>query len=274
MVAPRNGRSSTNITATSAMFADPTLIAVDNDATESMRTADALAALVTLIERSRPRWHSEAACRQHPEVNFHSRGAKQRAAAFTICGGCPVRDRCLDWAARRQARKTAQRAAQQQDDDEGERLVSRHDRHRKPRPTRQLRRLAAIARDHRARTARAHPSPRREPASRTSTHSVPSGQRGGGGVATYQPAITRDTPQFAFFCERVSQPLHVQQTPRSAVERDADSGVSVPHDPVTKNTHPPPRAIGGRRRPVFRHQAHLVRVAHPPPPRRGISFDR
>ena len=98
MAIARNGRSSTNVTTNSAMFADPALIAVDNAATESMRAADALAALVTLIERSRPRWHSVAACRDHPDVNFHSRGAKQRSAAFSICGGCPVRDRCLDWA--------------------------------------------------------------------------------------------------------------------------------------------------------------------------------
>ena len=75
MAIPRNGRSSTNVTTNSAMFADPALIAVDNAATESMRAADALAALVTLIERSRPRWHSVAACRDHPDVNFHSRGA-------------------------------------------------------------------------------------------------------------------------------------------------------------------------------------------------------
>jgi hypothetical protein len=95
---PRNQNSGTNITTTSRMYADPALIAEDNAATESMRNADALAALVTLIERSRPSWHREALCRDHPDVNFHSRAPKHRAAAFSLCGLCPVRERCLDWA--------------------------------------------------------------------------------------------------------------------------------------------------------------------------------
>ena len=93
----RNANTATNITTPSSCFADPAMIAVDNAATESMRNADALAALVTLLERSRPQWHTEASCREHPDVDFHSRSAKHRAAAFSICGFCPVRDRCLDW---------------------------------------------------------------------------------------------------------------------------------------------------------------------------------
>ena len=51
---PRNQNSATSITTASSIFADPALIAEDNDATESMRNADALAALVTMIARSKP----------------------------------------------------------------------------------------------------------------------------------------------------------------------------------------------------------------------------
>ena len=60
-------------------------------------TADPLAVLFDLFERSRPAWHDEAACRGSG-VDFTATGRKERARAFDICGRCPVRVECLEWA--------------------------------------------------------------------------------------------------------------------------------------------------------------------------------
>lgn len=44
----------------------------------------------------RPGWHTEAACRKHPELNwFPGRGDDQRAIK-KVCASCPVAQQCLD----------------------------------------------------------------------------------------------------------------------------------------------------------------------------------
>ena len=60
-------------------------------------TTDPLAVLFDLFERSRPAWHDQAACRGSG-VDFTATGRKERARAFDICGRCPVRAECLEWA--------------------------------------------------------------------------------------------------------------------------------------------------------------------------------
>ena len=60
-------------------------------------TADPLAVLFDLFERSRPAWHDQAACRGSG-VDFTATGRKERARAFDVCGRCPVRAECLEWA--------------------------------------------------------------------------------------------------------------------------------------------------------------------------------
>lgn len=100
MVTLRNTYSGTNSTVLSPdVFGDPMLIALGNIANESWDEADDLAPLVTVLELFRPAWHRDAECRNHPDVDFHSRGTAIRAAAFTICGTrCSVRTDCLSWA--------------------------------------------------------------------------------------------------------------------------------------------------------------------------------
>jgi len=47
----------------------------------------------------RPAWMADAACRDHPELTwFPGQGVDVRAAV-QICGECPVRKECLDYAA-------------------------------------------------------------------------------------------------------------------------------------------------------------------------------
>lgn len=52
--------------------------------------------------RRRPAWHADAACREHPEIDwFPTRGAeafRMLRAARQVCAGCLVRDECLDFA--------------------------------------------------------------------------------------------------------------------------------------------------------------------------------
>lgn len=42
---------------------------------------------------SRPAWHADAACLEHPEVDFFPSGRGDDAKA--VCAGCLVRDECL-----------------------------------------------------------------------------------------------------------------------------------------------------------------------------------
>ena len=93
----RSSNVGTNSTVLSACFADPALVALDNMTTDAQRHAGAFGAVLALLERARPQWHREAACRQHPDVDFHSKSKAMRARAFTVCGTCSVRDQCLSW---------------------------------------------------------------------------------------------------------------------------------------------------------------------------------
>lgn len=43
-------------------------------------------------------WHADAACREHPEVDFLATNPKAVARAKAICRGCLVRAECLDHA--------------------------------------------------------------------------------------------------------------------------------------------------------------------------------
>lgn len=46
----------------------------------------------------RPAWQADAACHEHPEVNFFDE--RQTEAAVAICSGCSCRDECLAFAVR------------------------------------------------------------------------------------------------------------------------------------------------------------------------------
>lgn len=53
---------------------------------------------IKLLERLRPRWHRDAACREHPEVNFFPARGESTGAARGVCADCLVRSECLDYA--------------------------------------------------------------------------------------------------------------------------------------------------------------------------------
>jgi WhiB family redox-sensing transcriptional regulator len=48
--------------------------------------------------RGRPRWMRDAACREHPEVNWHPDVGQKTEPAKAICRGCLVRAECLEHA--------------------------------------------------------------------------------------------------------------------------------------------------------------------------------
>jgi WhiB family redox-sensing transcriptional regulator len=56
-----------------------------------------LASSIKMLLEARPTWHSQGACRGSG-IDFTGSGANQISAALQICGGCPVRADCLDWA--------------------------------------------------------------------------------------------------------------------------------------------------------------------------------
>lgn len=45
-----------------------------------------------------PPWHEQALCRTHLEVDFLTRHQAEQARAFQVCGRCPVRVECLEYA--------------------------------------------------------------------------------------------------------------------------------------------------------------------------------
>lgn len=62
---------------------------------------DLLAAMLDTLKRSRPDWHDDAACRGATIDFTVTRRERNRAAisaALQVCGRCPVRVECLDWA--------------------------------------------------------------------------------------------------------------------------------------------------------------------------------
>jgi WhiB family transcriptional regulator, redox-sensing transcriptional regulator len=48
--------------------------------------------------RTRPAWHADAACREHPEVSFFPERGEPTEPAKAICRGCLVRDECAAFA--------------------------------------------------------------------------------------------------------------------------------------------------------------------------------
>lgn len=62
-------------------------------------SGDLLAALLDTLKRSRPAWHGEAACRGSSlDFTARERDRTTISAALQLCGRCPVRLACLDWA--------------------------------------------------------------------------------------------------------------------------------------------------------------------------------
>ena len=55
---------------------------------------EAFAELVETVRR--PAWHSFAACRDHPEVNFFPARGEKVTTAREVCDGCLVRQACAD----------------------------------------------------------------------------------------------------------------------------------------------------------------------------------
>ena len=46
----------------------------------------------------RPAWMADAACREHPDVNFFPTQGEDVEAAKAVCAGCLVREECLAYA--------------------------------------------------------------------------------------------------------------------------------------------------------------------------------
>lgn len=56
------------------------------------RTVDEMLALIR-----RPSWQADAACIEHPEVNFYPERGESTEPARAVCSGCLVRAECLDF---------------------------------------------------------------------------------------------------------------------------------------------------------------------------------
>lgn len=56
-----------------------------------------LAALIELVEASRPAFHADALCREYPEVDFFARTAAGIQAAKAVCGRCLVQQDCRNY---------------------------------------------------------------------------------------------------------------------------------------------------------------------------------
>ena len=54
--------------------------------------------LAAAVDIATPDWHADAACREHPEVNWFPERGEDVRPARRICGGCLVRDECRTWA--------------------------------------------------------------------------------------------------------------------------------------------------------------------------------
>jgi len=45
-----------------------------------------------------PAWHADAACREHPDVNFFPERGEHAKPALDVCAGCLVAGECRTWA--------------------------------------------------------------------------------------------------------------------------------------------------------------------------------
>lgn len=55
-----------------------------------------LAAVLDLLEP--PAWQADAACREHPEIDWFPTACNNIAEAKKVCAGCLVNDECANWA--------------------------------------------------------------------------------------------------------------------------------------------------------------------------------
>ena len=46
----------------------------------------------------RPEWHADAACREHPEINFFPERGESTVRAKAVCRSCLVAGECRNWA--------------------------------------------------------------------------------------------------------------------------------------------------------------------------------
>ena len=53
---------------------------------------------LSLLGFTRPDWQKDAACREHPEVNFFPERGESSAPAKAVCRGCLVQDECAAYA--------------------------------------------------------------------------------------------------------------------------------------------------------------------------------
>jgi WhiB family redox-sensing transcriptional regulator len=51
--------------------------------------------LLELLEA--PEWHSRAACKDRPDIDWFPGEHDQRGQAIAVCTRCPARQECLDW---------------------------------------------------------------------------------------------------------------------------------------------------------------------------------
>jgi WhiB family transcriptional regulator, redox-sensing transcriptional regulator len=52
--------------------------------------------LLALLDR--PPWQADAACREHPEIDWFPSASQSIAPAKRVCAGCLVRSQCEQWA--------------------------------------------------------------------------------------------------------------------------------------------------------------------------------
>ncbi len=52
------------------------------------------------LVHNRPAWHADAACREHPDVDFFPQRGESTRPAKDVCAGCLVRSECLESALR------------------------------------------------------------------------------------------------------------------------------------------------------------------------------
>ncbi len=53
-------------------------------------------AVLALLDR--PAWHADAACREHPELNWFPENGQTSSRALRVCAACLARPDCLRWA--------------------------------------------------------------------------------------------------------------------------------------------------------------------------------
>lgn len=65
---------------------------------ESTDALEELAAIVAMLAAVRPAWHADAACKEHPELDwFPPKGVTHRRLV-EVCRGCLVREECAAFA--------------------------------------------------------------------------------------------------------------------------------------------------------------------------------